>query len=87
MSTYKSDFLNTLSTRGYIHQCSDATGLDALAAIQREHPGLPVVLTSGYTEQDVRSRFPEQAWVDFVQKPFAAAELLRVLRRVLEPAC
>lgn len=32
MSTYKSDFLNTLSTRGYIHQCSDITGLDALAA-------------------------------------------------------
>jgi len=32
MSTYKSDFLNTLSTRGYIHQCSDATGLDELAA-------------------------------------------------------
>jgi len=32
MSTYKSDFLNTLSTRGYIHQCSDAMGLDALAA-------------------------------------------------------
>jgi tyrosyl-tRNA synthetase len=31
MSTYKSDFLNTLSTRGYIHQCSDAAGLDALA--------------------------------------------------------
>jgi tyrosyl-tRNA synthetase len=32
MSTYRSDFLNTLSTRGYIHQCSDAAGLDALAA-------------------------------------------------------
>ena len=32
MSTYKSDFLNTLSNRGYIHQCSDAAGLDALAA-------------------------------------------------------
>jgi tyrosyl-tRNA synthetase len=32
MSTYKSDFLNTLSSRGYIHQCSDAAGLDALAA-------------------------------------------------------
>ena len=32
MSTYKSDFLNTLSTRGYIHQCSDAAGLDVLAA-------------------------------------------------------
>ncbi len=31
MSTYKSEFLNTLSTRGYIHQCSDAAALDALA--------------------------------------------------------
>ncbi len=32
MNTYKSEFLNTLSTRGYIHQCSDAAALDALAA-------------------------------------------------------
>ena len=32
MTTYKSDFLNTLSNRGYVHQCSDATGLDTLAA-------------------------------------------------------
>jgi tyrosyl-tRNA synthetase len=34
MSSYKSDFLDTLSSRGYIHQCSDAEGLDALAARQ-----------------------------------------------------
>ena len=32
MAQYKSDFLNTLSSRGYIHQCSDFAGLDALAA-------------------------------------------------------
>ena len=32
MAHYKSDFLNTLSERGYIHQCSDFAGLDALAA-------------------------------------------------------
>jgi tyrosyl-tRNA synthetase len=32
MTSYKSEFLNTLSSRGYIHQCSDAEGLDALAA-------------------------------------------------------
>jgi tyrosyl-tRNA synthetase len=32
MAQYKSDFLNTLSSRGYIHQCSDFEGLDALAA-------------------------------------------------------
>ena len=31
-STYKSDFLNILEARGFIHQCSDLDGLDALAA-------------------------------------------------------
>jgi tyrosyl-tRNA synthetase len=32
MTTHASDFLNVLSSRGYIHQCSDLAGLDALAA-------------------------------------------------------
>ena len=32
MAQYKSDFLNTLAERGFIHQCSDFAGLDALAA-------------------------------------------------------
>lgn len=32
MATYKSEFLNTLAERGYIHQCSDLEGLDAKAA-------------------------------------------------------
>jgi tyrosyl-tRNA synthetase len=32
MSKFASDFLSTLSERGYIHQCSDLDGLDALAS-------------------------------------------------------
>src|SRR3954453_16924669 len=32
MSKFASEFLNALSSRGYIHQCSDYDGLDALAA-------------------------------------------------------
>ncbi len=31
MTTFKSDFLNTLSQRGFVHQCSDFDGLDQLA--------------------------------------------------------
>ena len=31
MTAFKSDFLRVLSTRGFIHQCSDPEGLDALA--------------------------------------------------------
>jgi len=34
MTQYKSAFLATLGERGFIHQCSDAPGLDALAARQ-----------------------------------------------------
>ena len=34
MTQYASDFVNVLATRGYIHQCSDVAGLDALAAKQ-----------------------------------------------------
>jgi tyrosyl-tRNA synthetase len=32
MTAFKSDFLNVLQERGFVHQCSDAAGLDALAA-------------------------------------------------------
>lgn len=32
MTAFKSDFLNALQERGFIHQCSDFEGLDALAA-------------------------------------------------------
>ena len=34
MTNYSSDLLNLLSSRGYIHQATDAEGLDALAAKQ-----------------------------------------------------
>ena len=32
MTAHKSDFLNVLTERGFIHQCSDFAGLDGLAA-------------------------------------------------------
>jgi tyrosyl-tRNA synthetase len=32
MTSYTSDFLRTLDERGFIHQCSDFSGLDAIAA-------------------------------------------------------
>jgi tyrosyl-tRNA synthetase len=32
MTAFKSDFLNVLQERGFIHQCSDVEGLDTLAA-------------------------------------------------------
>ena len=40
MTEYASDLLRLLSSRGYIHQVTDAQGLDALAAKQVV-PGSP----------------------------------------------
>jgi tyrosyl-tRNA synthetase len=35
MTTFRSEFLNTLSARGFIHQCTDPEGLDALLMDRR----------------------------------------------------
>ncbi len=54
-------------------------GVDLGREIRRRHPKVPVVLTSGYSEvlaEEGRHGF------DLIQKPYAAEELSRVLRRV-----
>ncbi|WP_349631438.1 response regulator [Bradyrhizobium sp. BR 10289] len=55
-------------------------GVELGREIRRRHPKVPVVLTSGYSEvlaEEGRHGF------DLVQKPYAAEELSRVLRRVM----
>jgi len=55
------------------------SGVELGQEIRRRHPGLPVVLTSGYREvlaQEGRHGF------ELLQKPYAAEQLSRVLRRV-----
>jgi two-component system, cell cycle sensor histidine kinase and response regulator CckA len=57
-------------------------GTDALQELRRVRVDLPVVLMSGYTEPEVMGRFPGAAPSGFLQKPFHAADLFRVLRRL-----
>src|SRR5690606_9635760 len=47
-------------------------------------PGLRVLLTSGYSEQEIMARFAGQGHVGFIQKPYKQAELIEKLRIVLE---
>jgi PAS domain S-box-containing protein len=63
-------------------------GPETLRRLRALQPGLPVVLMSGYTEQEVASHFLEGSPgpVAFLQKPFLPGDLVAVLRRVLEPA-
>jgi two-component system, cell cycle sensor histidine kinase and response regulator CckA len=63
-------------------------GPETLRRLHELQPGLPVVLMSGYTEQEVASRLLDENHgpIAFLQKPFLPGDLVAVLRRVLEAA-
>lgn len=59
-------------------------GDEALRGIRRLAPDLPVILTSGYAEQDAVHRFQGEARVGFIQKPFGRDTLLAKIGAALQ---
>ncbi|HUW59699.1 MAG TPA: PAS domain S-box protein [Candidatus Bathyarchaeia archaeon] len=59
-------------------------GEEAYELIHAIRPDTPVVLSSGYTEQDVSERFAGKGPVAFIQKPYVLQDLAKKLRDVLE---
>jgi CheY-like chemotaxis protein len=57
------------------------SGVDLSHEIRQRHPGLPVVLTSGYSHV-LAQEGPHG--LELLHKPYAAAEVSRVLRRVTQ---
>jgi len=47
-------------------------------------PGVRVILSSGYNEQDVTQRFVGKGLAGFIQKPYQLSTLVAVLKEVLE---
>jgi two-component system cell cycle sensor histidine kinase/response regulator CckA len=62
-----------------------ADGAAVLAVIADLCPALPVVLTSGFSEDYVRSRIGEAPIVAFLAKPWRAEALLAIVERALGP--
>lgn len=60
------------------------SGDEAMREIHRFAPDLPVILTSGYTEQDAVHRFQDGGRVGFIQKPFGRDALLAKLGAALQ---
>jgi len=58
-------------------------GAEALVQIRELQPELPVILCSGYSEEEVLQRCPEQQRVAFLQKPYQLHELEQAVRGVL----
>jgi CheY-like chemotaxis protein len=59
-------------------------GEQAFGEIRRINPEMPVILASGYNEQDATSRFAGKGLAGFIQKPFRMKDLLEKLRQALE---
>ena len=54
-----------------------------LREMRKVRDDVPVILTSGYNEQEVTQMFTGQGLAGFLQKPFRVAELADMLRKVL----
>jgi CheY-like chemotaxis protein len=58
-------------------------GATAFTKIHGIRPAIPVILMSGYNEQEATRRFVGQGLAGFLQKPYRPADLIRKLREVL----
>ena len=59
-------------------------GAEAFIELRRLEPHVPVILMSGYNEQDAVSRLGSQDMAGFLQKPFQLEDLQEILRRILD---
>ena len=58
-------------------------GEEALRVMRTIRPDAPVILSSGYTEMEAERRFAGERLAAFAQKPYAAATLARLVKRVM----
>ena len=61
-------------------------GRSAAKRIRQHDPEVPIIVTSGYDEQEATLRFKETCCDGFLQKPFTAASLMTVVQRLIQPA-
>jgi two-component system cell cycle sensor histidine kinase/response regulator CckA len=59
------------------------SGDEAFRQMRLISPGIRIILSSGFSEQDATSRFAGKGLTGFLQKPYRAIELLQKLRIVL----
>lgn len=61
------------------------TGVDALRVIRDEHPGLPVMLMTAYSTNELLAEAERQGAVRILSKPLAIKGLLEMLETITEP--
>jgi signal transduction histidine kinase len=59
-------------------------GEATLRALREIRPGVPVLVSSGYSEEDARERLRDANGVRFLQKPYGSMELARAVQRSMD---
>ena len=59
------------------------SGVEVAAQLRAIDPRARIIMSSGYTEEDVRLRFPSLQCNGFIQKPYKPAALQSICSRVL----
>jgi DNA-binding NtrC family response regulator len=62
---------------------SGLTGEDTMREIRKIRPGVPVLLSSGYSEADALSGFDDQQIAGFLQKPYTGRRLALRVREAI----
>jgi PAS domain S-box-containing protein len=58
----------------------DINGLDLAVQFRDKHPGIRVLLMSGYTDRSIIEHLEQHAEFDFIHKPFKVQDLLQRIR-------
>ena len=64
----------------------DLGGAEALPEIQRLRPDMPIIVSSGYAETEVKRRFGDRDFANFLPKPYTGRQLLECVLPVLARA-
>jgi len=59
-------------------------GEETFRELRRLDPGVRVILTSGYSEQDAADRFAGTGLAGFIQKPYRPQDLIETVRAALQ---
>ena len=60
------------------------TGIEVLRGLRRVREDVPIILSSGYNEQDVSQQFAGRRLAAFLQKPYTADELISKVCRTVK---
>ena len=88
MTTESKEALRLIAAAEYDVVVSDIhmpemDGLELMARVKNKHPGLPVVLITGYSVSEARKIAMEKGADAFVEKPFHMKEIIDVVANLL----